>query len=91
MEILTLLATAKEAGFELGSMITLVGIYWRLESAAKKRDKAMVAKNDERWNKLISTLDTHNAINEERNQKNEERNQKNEERFTKIETHIGLK
>ena len=49
----------------------------RLESSAKKRDKAMTKLNDERWDKLISTLDTHN--------------QKNEERFTKIETHIGLK
>lgn len=77
VEILTLLTTAKEAGFEFGSMITLIGIYWRLETSAKKRDRAMTEKNDERWGQLITTLDTHS--------------QKNEERFTKIETHIGIK
>lgn len=76
-ELFALFTQARDAGFEFGSMMTLVGIYWRLESAAKKRDKAMTEKNDARWGQLISTLDSHSKTNEER--------------FTKIETHIGLK
>lgn len=77
MEIITLLTAAKGLFGDPALVATLIGIYFRLESAAKKRDAAMEKKFDERWDKLINTLDTHN--------------QKNEERFTKIETHIGLK
>lgn len=77
MEIIGILAEAKALVRDPALVVTLIGIYMRLESSAKKRDKAMTKLNDERWDKLIATLDTHN--------------QKNEERFIKIETHIGLK
>ena len=77
MSLLDLLTTAKDAGIEVGTMVTLAGIYMRLETKAKERDKAMSKRNDERWGQLIDTLKDHND--------------KNELRFSKIENHIGLK
>lgn len=55
MEILSLLTTAKEAGFEFGSMITLAVIYFRLSR-----------KMDDKWEKLIHVVAEHNNKNEER-------------------------
>lgn len=75
-ELIAILTIAKEAGFEVGSMITLTAIYMRLEYAAKKRDKAMVERSDKMFAELMSKFDTHNNANEKR--------------FTRIETHIGL-
>lgn len=77
MDLVALLTASKDLVSDPGLIATLIGIYFRLESQAKKRDKAMSKIHDERWDKLISTLDSHN--------------QKNEARFIKIETHIGIK
>ena len=54
-ELLALLTTAKDAGFEVGSMATLAIIYWRLDARIKKK-----------WDELIAVLGDHNKKNDER-------------------------
>ena len=54
-ELLALLTTAKDAGFEVGSMATLAIIYWRLDARIKKK-----------WDELIAVLGAHNKANDER-------------------------
>ncbi len=55
MEILSILMTAKEAGFDTGSILTLGFIAWRLD---KRIDK--------KWDKLIEVLSSHNESNDRR-------------------------
>ena len=76
-ELLGLLSLAKDSGFEVGSILTLGVIYFRVEANSKKRHKEMREENSKFWQKLIDTVKGHD--------------EKNETRFKNIEDHIGLK
>lgn len=84
MDIVTIISSIKGLSSDPMLVVTLIGVYFRLEKQAKKRDEALQKKNDERWDKLISALDAQNKAHEERFVKHEEK-------FTKIEAHVGLK
>lgn len=55
MELVTLLTTANEAGFQTGSLLGLAVIYWRLSK-----------QNNKHWEELIKTLKGHDDKNEQR-------------------------
>lgn len=84
MDIISILTAMKPLSSDPTLILTIIGVYFRLERQAKKRDEALQKKNDERWDKLISALDAQNKAHEERFVKHEEK-------FTKIEAHVGLK
>lgn len=78
MDLLTLLATAKGAGFEAGHIISMAVMYYLLRRDLKKAFfKEIAAMVTEQFGKLIEAIKHHeNTTNS---------------RFEEIENHIGLK
>lgn len=72
MEILTLLSTAKQAGFDIGSLVSLVIIYFMLRKDLikvidKQFDKLIVAINslEKAHSERLSKIEAHVGIKKE--------------------------
>lgn len=60
MELVTLLTTAKDAGFETGSIISLVVIYFMLKRFVTKQNDELKVVINTQVDKLVSAINVHN-------------------------------
>ena len=60
MELVALLTTAKDAGFETGSIISLVVIYFMLKRFVTKQNDELKVVINTQVDKLVSAINIHN-------------------------------
>ena len=60
MEVLALLTLAKEAGFEAGSIISLVTIYFMLKKFVVKQNEELKAVLNVQVDKVVKAIGQHN-------------------------------
>lgn len=60
MELITLLTTAKDAGFESGSIISLVIIYFMLKRFVSKQNDELKNVINNQVDKLVKAINVHN-------------------------------
>lgn len=60
MELVALLTTAKDAGFETGSIISLVVIYFMLKRFVTKQNDELKIVINSQVDKLVSAINVHN-------------------------------
>lgn len=60
MELITLLTTAKEAGFETGSIVSLIIIYFMLRKFVSKQNEELKTVLNTQVDKIVSAINVHN-------------------------------
>lgn len=60
MELVALLTTAKDAGFETGSIISLIVIYFMLKRFVTKQNDELKIVINSQVDKLVSAINVHN-------------------------------
>lgn len=60
MELITLLTTAKDAGFESGSIVSLIIIYTMLRRFVSKQNEELKVVLNIQVDKIVSAINVHN-------------------------------
>lgn len=60
MEIITILATAKQVGLDLGSMISIVMIYFMLRNFVAKQNSELKTVLSAQVDKIVKAIEHHN-------------------------------
>lgn len=60
MEIITILATAKQVGLDLGSMISIVMIYFMLRNFVAKQNSELKTVLSSQVDKIVKAIEHHN-------------------------------
>lgn len=60
MEIITILATAKQVGLDIGSMASIIMIYFMLKSFVSKQNQELKSVLSQQVDKIVKAIEHHN-------------------------------
>lgn len=60
MEIITILATAKQVGLDVGSMVSIIMIYFMLKSFVSKQNQELKQVLGQQVDKIVKAIEHHN-------------------------------
>lgn len=60
MEIITILATAKQVGLDVGSMVSIIMIYFMLKSFVSKQNQELKSVLSQQVDKIVKAIEHHN-------------------------------
>ena len=60
MEIITILATAKQVGLDVGSMVSIIMIYFMLKSFVSKQNQELKSVLSAQVDKIVKAIEHHN-------------------------------